>query len=60
MPWVQDELPLEWPEPGLTARPICPECEQGKHGNCDGLTWDDIKDDYTYCTCSSDRHTRCS
>ena len=30
---------------------VCPECEQGKHGNCDGWAWDFDADDKTQCQC---------
>lgn len=29
----------------------CPECKQGKCINCNGLAWDDEKDDVGVCTC---------
>lgn len=29
----------------------CPECVQGKHGNCDGTAWDDERDCLTICSC---------
>ena len=34
----------------LTHR-LCPECEQGKHGNCDGTAWDDEADQECACEC---------
>lgn len=30
---------------------ICPECEVGKHDNCDGRSWDNELDDYVPCPC---------
>lgn len=36
--------------------PICPECEQGKHGNCDGTAWDDELDELTTCRCNDHAH----
>jgi hypothetical protein len=36
----------------------CPECRQGKHGNCDGLTWDDQADDLAPCPCYAAGHVR--
>jgi hypothetical protein len=30
---------------------VCPECEQGKHGNCDGWAWDFDADEKTQCQC---------
>jgi hypothetical protein len=35
----------------------CPECLAGKHGNCDGRTWDDEADAYTDCPCAKRGHT---
>jgi hypothetical protein len=34
----------------------CPECAQGKHRNCDGLSWDNDADDYTPCPCHQAGH----
>lgn len=34
----------------------CPECEQGKHPNCDGTTWDYAKDEPTACPCDAAGH----
>jgi hypothetical protein len=31
---------------------VCPECEQGKHGNCDGWAWDFDADEKTQCQCT--------
>jgi hypothetical protein len=30
---------------------ICPECGQGKCGNCDGTTWDNVHDEPAPCPC---------
>lgn len=35
----------------LYSRPYCPECQQGKHGNCDGTTWDNYDDAAAPCPC---------
>jgi hypothetical protein len=35
---------------------ICPECEQGKHGNCNSEAWDDVKDEPMPCICASKEH----
>lgn len=32
--------------------PTCPECDQGKHGNCDGTAWDFAEDEPTICCCT--------
>lgn len=34
----------------------CPDCEQGKHRNCDGVTWDNEADDFTKCPCAEAGH----
>ena len=34
----------------------CPECAVGKHGNCDGRTWDRDADGYTDCPCAGAGH----
>jgi hypothetical protein len=34
----------------LTAEPICPECAQGKHGNCVGQAFNDM-DQIVSCYC---------
>ena len=31
--------------------PVCPECRNGKHGNCDGTAWDDHEDAPASCSC---------
>lgn len=33
------------------SEPVCPECQQGKCGNCDGTAWNDAADDIDTCTC---------
>jgi len=50
MPWVQDELPLVLTSSADT--PDCPDCVQGKHGNCDGLSWDNLRDELSDCPCA--------
>ena len=44
-----DGTPAEWTETPEVFP--CPECEQGKHGNCDGTTWDDEADRPAPCPC---------
>lgn len=34
----------------------CPECDQGKHGNCDGTAWDVEADALTTCPCAEAGH----
>ena len=36
----------------------CPECVAGKHGNCDGTTWDDVADAPADCPCAAEGHRR--
>lgn len=38
-------------EPFVDALQDCPECMQGKHTNCNGITWDDAADEPTACPC---------
>lgn len=35
----------------IDLRMLCPECRQGKHGNCDGTTWDTERDEEADCPC---------
>lgn len=37
---------------------FCPECSQGKHGNCDGTAWDNEADAPTACTCPDPSHVQ--
>jgi hypothetical protein len=39
-----------------TNPPACPECVQGKHGNCDGTTWDAEADVPATCPCAQAGH----
>lgn len=36
----------------------CPECAAGKHGNCDGTSWDASTDTPTTCTCHEMGHPK--
>ena len=56
--WVEVDQPVQ--EVGLVAQPVpcpvcsprvCPECEQGKHGNCDGTAWNNDIDSVVDCAC---------
>lgn len=55
--WHRDAHKAAWAEiePQLLAQlaggPVCPECAQGKHQNCDGQTYDDETDDVVLCGC---------
>lgn len=33
---------------------VCPECEQGKHRNCNGTAWDFDADELVPCGCPKD------
>lgn len=48
---VKDRLLLQL----APAPKLCPECQQGKHFNCDGTAWDERTDARTECEC---RHGR--
>lgn len=37
--------------------PVCPDCVQGKHGNCDGSTWNNTADQMGACPCAQKEHT---
>ena len=41
--------------PFMPAGP-CPECAAGKHGNCDGHTWDEATDGLVTCPCKKAGH----
>jgi hypothetical protein len=47
------------PEPAsdATAVAICPECQQGKHQNCEGQAWDDAADAPGPCACADPAHS---
>lgn len=51
--WITTEQIKEGPRP---THLMCPECAQGKHGNCDGTAWNDAADDIDRCRCSSNLH----
>jgi hypothetical protein len=34
----------------------CPECKQNKHTNCDGTTWDEVRDEPMLCQCLVEEH----
>lgn len=36
--------------------PVCPECRNGKHGNCDGEAWNDLLDMPVACDCAAAHH----
>lgn len=31
--------------------PLSPDCRDGNHQKCDGVAWDEEKDDFTTCKC---------
>ncbi len=43
------------PEPATTAI-RCPECDTGKHGNCDGTALDTNADELVPCPCAEGGH----
>lgn len=43
------------PEPSGGPQP-CPECVAGKHGNCDGTSWDNQLDEAISCPCKDATH----
>jgi len=40
----------------VSAARSCPDCEQGKHHNCDGRAWDNDADDFAPCPCAHTGH----
>jgi hypothetical protein len=38
--------------------PPCPECQQGKHPNCDGWTWNPGTDAPDTCPCHAAGHPK--
>lgn len=40
----------------VTAPPACPECRNGKHGNCTGQALDEATDELVACVCTADGH----
>lgn len=45
------------PIPDVSESGPCPECVQGKHGNCDGTAWDRATDQPAPCPCAGRAHT---
>lgn len=37
-------------------KPLCPECQQGKHQNCSGQAWDNAADEPVSCGCTDGSH----
>lgn len=37
--------------------PTCPDCVQGKHSNCNGLSWNNTEDHLTSCPCYDNNHS---
>lgn len=35
---------------------VCPECDQGKHRNCNGTAWDFDADELVACGCPDEAH----
>lgn len=40
----------------MSSTPDCPECTQGKCGNCDGTSWNPKADDVDTCPCAERGH----
>jgi hypothetical protein len=40
----------------VSSTPDCPECTQGKCGNCDGSSWNPKADDVDACPCAGRDH----
>jgi hypothetical protein len=40
----------------VNSTPDCPECTAGKHGNCDGTSWNPKADDVDTCPCAERGH----
>jgi hypothetical protein len=38
-------------DPSVPSSWVCPECEQGKHGNCNAWAWNFDEDEKTECQC---------
>lgn len=53
--WLRRPRGSQEPLVGMAAR-SCPECRVGKHGNCDGTTWDDGTDARAACPCAGTDH----
>lgn len=45
------DLPIAGTKP--KTRPVCPECVQGKHVNCDGTALDPVTDEVVACGCGA-------
>jgi recombination protein RecT len=41
----------------VVTSPTCPECQQGKHQNCEGQAWDNDADGPVACACADESHT---
>ncbi|WP_157537659.1 hypothetical protein [Nocardioides sp. Root190] len=41
---------------GTSLGPMCPECRNGKHANCDQIAMDE-NDELTECTCTDPTHS---
>ncbi|GAA4075602.1 hypothetical protein ACFFOS_27520 [Nocardioides kongjuensis] len=50
-----DPADLLVPEVPVVVQP-CPECRAGKHGNCDGGSWDYVADEPAACPCAIEDH----
>ena len=58
---VPEDVPSDYVAPSaprLDYVPPCPECAAGKHGNCDGSTWDNARDMRAPCPCCFSDHAQ--
>lgn len=55
-PGTWDRADYEGGDPDTGPIPVCPECRNGKHPNCDGTAWDVDADAPTSCRCSHGSH----
>jgi phage recombination protein Bet len=47
---------VEAQAPATVVEAVCPECQQGKCGNCEGQAWDNDADAPTDCRCPNEAH----
>lgn len=43
-------------DPATVVESVCPECQQGKHDNCEGQAWDNAADAPGPCQCPDESH----
>lgn len=56
-PFTREHVERKWgPLEPVDALSLCPECEQGKCGNCDGSAWHEDLDTLSPCGCPDPSH----